>query len=355
MPKATARRAAIPVLLAAMLSIASPADADSEPLTVMTYNVYLGGDAGAVLSAPRQEVPSRVSALYRELGASAVPGRLAAIAGSIAGRQPHLVALQEMTLIRRQTPGDMLTGQVAPNAEAVALDFQAVLMAAMEAAGMDYEIAATVQNTDVEMPMPVEGGSFDDVRMTTFDAILVRRDVEVSRVEAANYEAMLTSPLGFSVRRGYVALDARVSGRTWRFVNTHLEAYSNEVRQAQARELLAALEGETFPLIVSGDFNSDAGAPRGDPSRAVYDLLTSQGYEDAWRDGAGTGATCCQASGLRNAESGLSVRIDHIFTRNVDGSSVIAAGTVGDRPSERLASGLWPSDHAGVIVSLASP
>ncbi len=177
----------------------------------------------------------------------------------------------------------------------------------------------------------------------------------MSRIEAANYQAMLTSHLGFSVRRGYVALDARVSGRTWRFVNTHLEAFSGEVRQAQARELLAALAGEALPLILSGDFNSDAGAPQGDPSRTVYDLLTSQGYEDAWQNGAGTEATCCQASDLRNAESGLSVRIDHIFIRNAGGSSVIAAGTVGDRPSDRLASGLWPSDHAGVIVSLGNP
>lgn len=355
MPKVSARWAAIPALLAAMLLIAAHAEADSEPLTVMTYNVYLGGDTGAVLSAPREEVPSKVAALYREVGASAVPERLAAVAGSIAARRPHLVALQEMTLIRRQTPSDMLTGQVAPNAEAVVLDFQSVLMAAIEAADVDYDIAASVQNTDVEMPMPAEGGSFDDVRMTTFDTILVRRDVAVSRIEAANYEAMLTSPLGFSVRRGYVALDARVSGRTWRFVNTHLEAFSGEARQAQARELLAALESETLPLILSGDFNSDASAPQGDPSRAIYDLLTSQGYEDAWQDGAGTGATCCQASDLRNAESGLSVRIDHIFMRNVGGSSVIAAGTVGDRPSDRLASGLWPSDHSGVIVSLANP
>ena len=355
MLKMTARWAAIPALLTAILLIAAQVEADSEPLTVMTYNVYLGGDTGAVLSAPREEVPLRVAALYREFGASAAPERLAAIAGSIAERRPHLVALQEMTLIRRQTPGDMLTGQAAPNAEAVVLDFQSVLMAAMEAADVDYEIAASVQNTDIEMPMPAEGGSFDDVRMTTFDVILVRGDVAVSRIEAANYEAMLTSPLGISVRRGYVALDARVSGRTWRFVNTHLEAFSSEVRQAQARELLAALEGETLPLILSGDLNSDAGAPQGDPSREVYDLLTSQGYEDAWQDGAGTGATCCQASDLRNAENGLSVRIDHIFVRNVNGSSVIAAGTVGDLPSERLASGLWPSDHAGVIVSLSNP
>ena len=355
MPKVSARWAAIPALLAAMLLIPAHAGAESEPLTVMTYNVYLGGDTGAVLSAPREEVPSRVAALYREVGASAVPERVAAIAGSIAARRPHLVALQEMTLIRRQTPSDMLTGQVAPNAEAVVLDFESVLMAAMEAADVDYDIAARVQNTDVEMPMPVEGGSFDDARMTTFDMILVRGDVAVSRIEAANYEAMLTSPLGFSIRRGYVALNASVSGRTWRFVNTHLEAFSGEVRQAQARELLAALEGETLPLILSGDFNSDAGAPQGDPSRAVYDLVTSQGYEDAWQDGPGTGATCCQASDLRNAESGLSVRIDHIFIRNVDGSSVIAAGTVGGRSSERLASGLWPSDHAGVIVSLSNP
>ena len=41
MAKVTARWAAIPVLLTAILLIAAQAEADSEPLTVMTYNVYL--------------------------------------------------------------------------------------------------------------------------------------------------------------------------------------------------------------------------------------------------------------------------------------------------------------------------
>ena len=56
---------------------------------------------------------------------------------------------------------------------------------------------------------------------------------------------------------------------------------------------------------------------------------------------------------VRKAESGLSWRIDHVLIRNMDRSAVSATATVGDRPSDRVPSGLWPSDHAGVVVSLA--
>ena len=340
-------------LLALAFSIPGPVDADERSLTVMTYNVYLGGDTAPVLSSPPAEIPLRVAAAYRQTVASEYRERAASIAGSIAAHGPHLVALQEVSILRRQTPGDIMAGQAAPNATEVALEFLPMLRAALDAEGADYDVAARVENTDVEMPMLTDDGSFDDARLTTFDVILSRGDVPVSRATAANYETVLTSPLGFSIGRGYTALDAEVSGRTYRFVNTHLEAFSIDVRDAQAAELIAVLEGETLPLIVAGDFNSDAGAPQGDPSRGTYDLLISHGYEDSWRGEPGTGATCCQAPDLRNAGSGLSARIDHVFIRNIDPSEVLATATVGDRLSDRVPSGLWPSDHAGVVMSLA--
>ena len=352
MPRISLISMRLPTLLAVALSLSAPAASDDRTLTVMTYNVYFGSDVSAVMTAQPAEIPVMVAAAYRQTIASDFSGRAGSIAGIIADHRPHLIALQEVSLIRRQTPGDILAGQAAPNASDIVADFQPLLMEAIGERGLDYDIAARVRNIDVEMPMLVDDGSIDDVRLTTFDVVLSRGDITVSRVSTANYGTLLTSPLGFSVGRGYVALDVDVWGSTYRFVNTHLEALSADVRKRQAEELLSVLDGETLPIVLAGDFNSDAGAPPGDPAREVYDLLSSRGYEDAWRDGPGTGPTCCQDADLRNAESELSERIDHVFTRNVDALQVSTAGTVGDRIQDRAPSGVWPSDHAGVVVSL---
>ena len=341
-------------LLAASLLGSGAAHAGEPPLTVMTYNVYLGSDTSTVFSAPPAEMPLRVAEVYRQAVASDFEERAGSIARTIADHRPHLIALQEMSLIRRQTPGDILAGQVVPNAADVVLGFRSVLMDAIGAESLSYGIAAQVRNMDVEMPMLTDDGSVDDVRLTMFDIILSREDVSVSRVAAENYGTSLASPLGFSIARGYVAVDAEVSGSSYRFVNTHLEAFSEDVRKAQADELIAALEGESLPLIISGDFNSDADAPPGDPSRTVYDLIEAQGYEDVWQGEPGSGATCCQAPDLRNSKSSLTQRIDHVFIRNIDASSIVSVGTGGDRSSDRVPPGVWPSDHAGVVLSIAT-
>ena len=68
-------------------------------------------------------------------------------------------------------------------------------------------------------------------------------------------------------------------------------------------------------------------------------------------DSQGTGYTCCQADDILNEVSDLSGRIDQIFVRNLVPASVITH-TIGDKPSDRLPSGLWPSDHAGVVAYL---
>ena len=69
------------------------------------------------------------------------------------------------------------------------------------------------------------------------------------------------------------------------------------------------------------------------------------------RAGPGPGFTCCQAGDLTNPVSQLYERIDMVFTRNI----ALAAGRsilIGDTPAERTPSGLWPSDHAGVVTRL---
>ena len=329
---------------------------DAEPLTVMTYNVYVGADTLPLLGITNLlEVPAAVADLYDKVIASDFPGRAAGIASAIKVHQPHLIGLQEVSLIRSQTPGDRLTG--GEPAEEVVLDFLEILMGALQAEGLNYRVAAKIENFDIEMPMSATGSfaEYDDVRLTDYDVILARDDVAVSRPMQMSYGAMFSvESLGISVLRGYVAVDATVAGVTYRVVNTHLEAFEESdtmasVRVEQTEELVASLGAETLPIILLGDFNTNA------PDGAAYQILLNAGYVDLWQmDSEGTGNTCCQPGELKNEESLLSVRIDQIFVRNMALPTSIMTHTIGDTPSERLASGLWPSDHAGVVASLVA-
>lgn len=87
-----------------------------------------------------------------------------------------------------------------------------------------------------------------------------------------------------------------------------------------------------------------------------YLFLTS-GLDDAWLEsGAGSpGFT----SGLNEevdepAPASFTHRIDLVMTRGLDGAPVPVgrAVVVGTDPANRTASGLWPSDHTGVVVRL---
>ena len=223
-------------------------------------------------------------------------------------------------------------------------------MGAFQAEGLNYQVAGKVENMDIEMPVFTDTG-IDDVRLTDYDVILSRSDVEISRPMSANYASMLTvETLGLGVLRGYAAVDATISGTTYRIVNTHLEAEAlgQEARVAQTRELVNVLSEETLPIILLGDFNTPA------PDGTAYQILLSAGYVDLWQmDSAGTGNTCCQAPALLNEVSGHSVRIDQIFVRNLELPVSVMTHTIGDKPSDRITSGLWPSDHAGVVAHLA--
>ena len=319
------------------------------PVTVMTYNVYVGSSAEPALETKNLfQIPVVVGELYGNVIASDFAARAAAIATIVKESQPHVIGLQEIELIRRQDPSDFLYDR-SPNAEEIDLDYLEILMDALHAEGLDYQVAAKVQNLDLEMPM-LAAGKVTDVRLTDFDVILTRGDVVVSRPTAANYAAGLPiAPLGLQVARGYVAIDATIDDVTYRIVNTHLESVDPGPRVAQAQELVDVLAGEELPVILLGDFNTRA------PDGEAYQLLLEAGYLDVWQtDSERSGATCCQADDLRNEASELTNRIDQIFVKGValHPAGSIRTLTVGDKPDDRLPSGLWPSDHAGVVAQL---
>jgi endonuclease/exonuclease/phosphatase family metal-dependent hydrolase len=205
-----------------------------------------------------------------------------------------------------------------------------------------------------------DGGSFSkDARLTPFDVLLVRDDVEVSNHDARNYSVFLQPPIApLEVKRGYVMVEASVADRAYRVINTHLEAAVPQIRNAQAAELMAYLVTGDAPTILLGDFNSAPDIEADIDDHDTYLAVTGAGFVDMWKGGPGTGFTCCQGADLTAAGS-LSKRIDFVFVRNSSalGAASIDTGedddfTVGDQPLDRVPNPegtlIWPSDHAGV-------
>ena len=81
------------------------------------------------------------------------------------------------------------------------------------------------------------------------------------------------------------------------------------------------------------------------------------GWQDAWT-AAGhasddpAGHTSGQAPDLANAESLLRQRIDYVFVRDAAVDGVRAGGS---RRRRTGSTGLWPSDHAGVVAEVRLP
>ncbi len=317
---------------------------DNQPLTVLTYNVYVGSSAEPLLNVQElSQVPSEVAKMYANVIAADFPSRAIRIAKSVKEHNPHVIGLQEISLIRHQSPSDFLPDNPTL-AEEVVLDYLQLILDALETESLDYKVAAQVENLDIEMPMVAETG-LDDIRLTDYDVILARSDVEINRQVAVNFGRTLQiEMLGLEIPRGYTAVDATIAGSTYRIVNTHLEAFIEPIRVSQTQELVDVLSAETLPIILLGDFNTRATEGTG------YNIILGAGYVDVWQmDSEGTGNTCCQDDDILNEISDLTVRIDQIFVRNLNPTSVVTH-TVGDKPQDRLASGLWPSDHAGVVA-----
>jgi hypothetical protein len=333
---------------------------------VMTRNIYVGGNVDRVIEEqdPNQ-VPLRVLETFAEVQSTDFNVRAQALADEIEQAQPHLIGLQEISLIRYQSPGDFFVDPT-PNATYVVWDYLDILMDALEDRELDYEVAGIIQNADVELPMIVSfipPFAFDDVRLTDFDVVLARKDVVFGNVVEKNYAAMLYFP-PIIIPRGYVALDATVGHKTYRFVNTHLEPFIPAIQALQAAELMADLASETLPIILVGDLNTEA--PTGD----TYQTLLFNGYVDAWTENQVRpkipGYTSGHDSDLRNVTVDLDERIDLIMVNShwtANGRPNIGpvfAYVVGDELADRLVfppdgSLIWPSDHAGVVALLHIP
>lgn len=354
--RGASHRAALLLLLGATVLTSACIDDDTVELgdeaevTVMTRNLYLGGDIFRLTAAQSpQEIPVIVAQLFGTVQVNDFEARAGALAAEIEANDPHLVGLQEVTQYRIQDPSDYITGNTATNAETVFIDYLEVLMDSLAARGLDYEVVSQITNADVELPAARSASEFFDVRLTDRDVILARSDVQTASAFANTFSTLAPIPVGGQTLlfpRGYTGVSAMVDGVGFLFVNTHLEVSAGgqlaPVQTAQAIELTAGF-GTVSPLVMVGDFNTS-------PGEAPYNLLTAA-FPDAWSTlgTGGDGFTCCQPEVLLQTDA-FDERIDLILFRGA--IDVLSAEVVGDEAADRTAGGLWPSDHAGVVATL---
>lgn len=334
-------------------------------VTVLTRNIYLGADLGPLLDPANPfPVPVRVAQTWAQVLATSFPERAGALAAEIQATQPHLIGLQEVVLYRLQQPGDAAFGGTTPATD-VAFDFLQILQDSLAARGMMYYVASSQEQTDLEFPALVSQNplSFMDIRYTDRDVILARNDVTVADPRGANFAQPLPANVGgvsVAILRGWTSVKATVAGNTFRFVNTHLETQqAPPVQHAQTAELLGILETEPLPVILVGDFNSAADGSQ----TATYGMIASAGFVDAWTERQPTepGFTCCHPASLRGFSRVPTTRIDLVFARDafgIEDAGIVGgvhADVLGEEPEDRTPSGLWPSDHAGVAVTLRLP
>lgn len=342
-------------------------------IKVMTQNLYVGADLLHVANASSpQQVPVAVAQTLAMIKQTNFIERAEVIAEKIKKEKPDLIGLQEVSLIRLQSPSDYFIGN-PQQATDVLYDYLQILLAALERRGLHYSIATTVDNADVEMPAVTgvdENGipQFIDVRLSDRDVILARKHIKTSNPTSANYEINLALPIGTDTvpfTRGYTAVDAKVRGITYRVVNTHLEVKGEglvaAVQARQAQELIQILSSEQKPLVLLGDLNSsptDVIEP-GSVIIPPYIQMGWAGYIDAWlqdEDATTTGYTCCQAEDLNNSLSQMNERIDYIFYRSnetaLGNKTNIEIELLGNETEDKTVSGLWPSDHAGLSADM---
>jgi endonuclease/exonuclease/phosphatase family protein len=318
---------------------------DAPPaIVVLTRNMYVGADLDAVIGAlaspsSEDDLPALLGAI-QTLQITDYPARAGAFAAEIARARPHVVGLQEVSQIDID-----LTALGLPIT--VHQDFLAILADSLDARGLHYAVAARVQNI-VAQPLPGIG-------LIDYDAVLVDADrVSVGAVQARNYSVNIgvVAP-GIELKRGYVLVPATIAGVPYFFASTHLESGNAPgvatLRAAQAQELAASLPAGT-PVVLMGDLNDTPGSP-------MHRALQGAGLTDTWaalRPGE-AGFTCCEQADLGNVVPQLIQRLDYVWLRGWQSPATSRIDRIGDEPGDRVpgpAHPVWPSDHAGLVLTL---
>jgi endonuclease/exonuclease/phosphatase family metal-dependent hydrolase len=312
--------------LLSLCAAAVPQSIKPVDVTVMTRNLYLGVDLAPILEAVQtggDVAQASLDAIAIAIGPNFFPLRAPALAKEINDEKPDLISLQEVTTL------------IAGASE---LNFKSVLLPQIP----DYEVA--IETVEATFVTPGVGS------LSTSNVILKRKGARmvVSNPQSGYYVANAPGFLGQPIKRNWQTVDATIGGKSFVFLNTHLEAYADEVSTAQALELLAGPLNTEARLIAAGDFNSEPGLPY----KGAYKALTNNKQKGRLNDVARLGPTCCRANLLTvperaDKEAKLDERNDFVFT-NSNAIKLISA----KRTGVNQVNGLYPSDHIGVVAKL---
>jgi endonuclease/exonuclease/phosphatase family metal-dependent hydrolase len=366
------RRAAICLALIAALAVpagASAAKQHKDSPTVMSRNVFLGADLGPAINAQNLNAAIDGAAeIYREVETTNFPERAIPLAKEIKKAKPDLVGLQEVANWREQIPGDggwSESGGVGAPAETEKYNFLTLLM---DRLGSKYEVVSVAEEFDAELPVDLDGddstgvfGGEIDARLTMRDVILKRKGVKTSKLDSGHfetrYEPLIGGSIPLPVDRGWLSTEAKVGNAKFKFVNTHLEAFGDPtIREAQAKELVAGPLKTKKQVILVGDLNSGTTKRHNiglaslghDPD----DPLAFKVFKNAKFKDNGAVQSCCYPD-MFDSTFEFTHTVDHVLTK--PGLKTLDSYVTGNDPGERTPSGLWPSDHGGVVSTLGFP
>jgi endonuclease/exonuclease/phosphatase family metal-dependent hydrolase len=364
------------IVIATLLFLQLPSFAKSPDVAVGTLNLYIGADIeslanapniGAFLAGAKEALDQVVDNDFTE--------RAEALAALIIEKDLEIVGLQEVYVFTSEDP--------ELNGSPPFLDYLEELKEALSAQGACYNDVATVTNFNFG-PVPVD--FYGWVTLTDRDVILARCDVDTVPVDLKSMcprpsdvktdvgctyvKTASTTILGegpfpdikIEIKRGYVAVDV-IGNFPFRLFNTHLEVRnpdpaipaSSFFQAAQASELINIIglippSEEEGPVIIVGDINSSPEDVQTFSWEPPYMQLAAENY-DAWtlRPGKPKGFTCCFDEDL-SIPADLYERIDVIFSDEMP--TRVKANVIGNDEADQTASGLWPSDHAGVAARI---
>lgn len=387
----------------------SPARAEnSEPLTVMSRNIYLGADVGVAMKL-LPNFPAAAQFMWDQVRQTDFSQRAPKLAAEFAAQRPAVIGIQEATIWYCKK--DLWSGKVE------VFNFLTQLIDATKKTGTGYSLAVEPQSnirafnpgysiaaipylTKVKDPstfQPLFKQDSASCGFTIGDALLIRDDLrsKILAVGNSEYDASYSIiPALMTIYRGYSWLDLKYNNSQVRIVTTHLESIwdQNKIPNSvlQAKQLISDLSTSTMPLIVMGDFNADYRDPRSKsepnpggqpvvgkacPTPAAqecnpYLMMLSAGYSNVSPDAKDPknfswGATALldgpdkerdAAAKAMGNEFGFTDRLDYIFTKNI--STALNSQMVGNTYPDGLsiwdcgAKKCFATDHAGVVATV---
>jgi endonuclease/exonuclease/phosphatase family metal-dependent hydrolase len=343
-------------LLGALTLVATPA-AGTPPakaaVMIIQWNLFPGFDdvpvVAAAMSGDEGAMVEAATVAWQQVHATDFHRRVRDIAGWIRLAGPDIVSVNEAARYVAVNG----SGQTVET-----IDFLDILVAAIHDMGASYEVASLSENFEIPLPVMLSDTEIGMVTLLDRDAILVRSKnsrIHVSNPQNAHYTYNLGPPdFPLPLTRGWASIDVTIGGKSFRFVTSHLEDPSPDptnltpLQEAQAQEMVGIGTSGGIPVVFAGDFNTD-----GFRKWPTYQLLTTDlGLKDAWTTAYPRlpGLTWGQSPDLKNLFPRFTQRLDLVLFSGP--FKVVDAAVIGGTIIDRAVAGMWPSDHAGLLVTL---